>query len=186
MEDHLLVTMLARNVNQNPECRRFPIYYWTTPTILESDHKIEWVENIGRSTKRFASLWKIGCPFELSALRHWSYFGSVYRNTFSMLTRSSNPILLHNQRNLCPLWTLEWWNHPAIWLLRFPWSTARRVWDSLPSSKPLFGNYQSNSEIPYGQRIFRDPSPKKNDSELSCHFEYESRYESRYPRHGDP
>ena len=96
-------------------------------------------------TYRLPSLWEIGCPFELSALRHRSSFGSVfaYRNTFSMLTPSSNPIL-RNQGFLCLLLILEWWGHPAIWLLRFSWSTATRVWDSSPSSKPLFGSSQSS------------------------------------------
>ena len=58
-----------------------------------------------------------------------------------MLTPSSNPIL-HNQGSLCPLLISEKWSHPAIWLLRFPWSTAERAWDSSPSSKPLFGTIQ--------------------------------------------
>ena len=31
MEDHLSVTMLAPNVNQNPECRRSPIFILNNP-----------------------------------------------------------------------------------------------------------------------------------------------------------
>ena len=50
----------------------------------------------------------------------------------------------------------------------------------LLSGKPLFGSSQSSSETQCGQGIFPDASPRKDKSELSCHFEFKS----QYPQHG--
>ena len=50
------------------------------------------------------------------------------------------------------------------------WSTAIRARDSSLLRKLLLENSRSSFEIPFSQGIFADASPRRDNSELSCHL----------------
>ena len=78
---------------------------------------------------KIVSIWEIGWLVVLSALRHWSSFGSVfaYRDTFSMLTPSSNPSL-----HVIDFGVMRSSSNLAAPISYFHCNA--RVWDSSPSS----------------------------------------------------
>ena len=105
----------------------------------------------------------------LSSLLFDTYFlpeVCAYRNTSSMLLPSSYPIL-HNLEHLFPWLILERWGRWLFWLLRFLWFTAQPDEDFSLLSTLLFGMLLSSIEIPYGQGIFQEASPMKDNS--NCH-----------------